>query len=142
MRHVRASGVGVLGGDGTVTDPIVLVVPGNPLPKERPKHGKGRTFTPKVTRDAEQRVRAAFWQAHPNHVPLTGDLRVEVEFHRRTRHWVDTDNLLKLVTDALNGVAYVDDKQISRIEGERFLGAGEYARTVVRIEVRDEGEQG
>jgi Holliday junction resolvase RusA-like endonuclease len=121
---------------------LIFVVPGEPLPKGRPRAKAGQQpFTPKATRAAEARVLAAFREQHPGFVPLTGRLVLSAEFHRTTRRRVDTDNLLKLVTDALNRVAFVDDEQIQTITGTRVYGAGEAARTVVRIEVRDEGEQ-
>lgn len=37
---------------------------------------------------------------------------MHVAFYMQDRRRVDYDNLAKLVTDALNGVAYVDDSQI------------------------------
>ena len=40
---------------------------------------------------------------------------------------IDLDNALKVVNDALNGIAYVDDRQIRRIVlefGEPIVGGG------------------
>lgn len=124
---------GVLGGDRIVTL-VEFTIPGEPLPKQRPRSKNGQQpFTPKVTRDAEKRVAAAFTTAHPEWTLLDGPVRVWVDFHRRTYRAVDVDNLLKLVTDALNGIAWVDDKQITDLRGVRLYGARDDARTVVHI---------
>lgn len=112
---------------------FALRIGGEPLPKERPRAAQGRAFTPKRTRDAEKRVLDAFRAAYPDVDPLTGRLLVDVKFYRRTRRGVDLDNLAKLCLDALNGVAYRDDEQIEKAIAERFYGAGDQARTEVRI---------
>ncbi|PRI11915.1 RusA family crossover junction endodeoxyribonuclease [Leucobacter massiliensis] len=111
-----------------------LVVNGEPIPKGRPRAKAGqRAFTPKRTVDAEKRVAAAFAATHPGFAPLKGRLMFIATFYRSTRHRVDTDNLVKLCTDALNGIAYVDDEQIEEIHAKRIYGAGERARTIIRI---------
>ncbi|WP_181158511.1 RusA family crossover junction endodeoxyribonuclease [Leucobacter massiliensis] len=110
---------------------------GDPLPKERPRATGQRAFTPKRTRDAEQRVLAAFRAAYPEAEPLAGRLLVDLKFFRRTRRGCDWDNLAKLPLDALNKVAYLDDEQIQKATVERFYGAGDEARTEVRIYEKD-----
>jgi crossover junction endodeoxyribonuclease RusA len=117
-----------------------FTVYGNPKPKQRPRHGQGRTFTPKATVIAEDAVRAAYRAAYPLAVPTIENIRLEADFYRATGHHVDGDNLYKLVTDALNKVAYVDDTQITEGEFRRFYGAGDNARTVIRITITDLGE--
>jgi crossover junction endodeoxyribonuclease RusA len=113
---------------------VALVVGGEPIPKGRPRAKAGqRAFTPKRTADAEKRVASAFRTAHPEFVPLTGRLMFMVTFYRSTRHRVDTDNLVKLCTDALNGLAYGDDEQIEELHAKRIYGASERARTIIRI---------
>lgn len=113
---------------------FALRIGGEPLPKERPRATKsGRSFTPKRTREAEARVLAAFRAAYPGAEPLTGRLLVEARFYRATRRGVDADNLGKLATDALNGAAYADDEQIEDLRIKRFYGAGDDARTEIRI---------
>jgi Holliday junction resolvase RusA-like endonuclease len=98
------------------TDPEVvasLVLPGNPAPKERPRHGQGHTFTPRKTRDAEETVAWTFRQARPDWQPDpvsafgVAILFAASDFIRR-----DADNLLKLLLDALNKVVWQDDAQV------------------------------
>lgn len=111
-----------------------LLVGGEPIPKGRPRAKAGqRAFTPKRTAEAEKRVAGAFRAVHPGFEPLTGRLMLVATFYRATRHRVDLDNLVKLPTDALNGIAYVDDAQIEEIHAKRVYGVGDQARTVLRI---------
>lgn len=122
---------------------VAFVVKGQPLPKGRPRSAPGKpVYTPPETHAAEKKLRAVFEATHPGFTPLEGRLALVAEFHRRTRHRVDTDNLVKLLTDALNGVAYVDDEQFEEMHSKRVYGAGDEARTVVRIYEKDVPELG
>lgn len=115
---------------------IEFTVHGEPIPKSRPRAKAGqRPFTPQRVKTGEANVRSAFEIAYPEFEPLPRGvhLRIDVTFYRSTRHGVDTDNLLKLVTDALNRVAFADDEQISNVHAYRVYGAGADARTEVRI---------
>lgn len=102
-----------------------------PKVKDRPRAqpgGKGRSFTPKATKEAEKSILDQYVG------PLVEcPIGVEVDFfndrivfsmwemddytERKLRG--DVDNYLKLVTDALNGQAYADDRQIVRLEGRK-----------------------
>lgn len=113
---------------------------GEPRPKQRPKHGKHNTYTPKRTREAEDAVSAAFRLAYPLAVPSVEHLRLDAVFYRKHRTRVDNDNLLKLVTDALNGLAYADDSQLFETYARKSLGHGDRARTEVRIFLLEEHE--
>lgn len=118
---------------------LSFAVLGEPVPKGRPRSAPGQqAYTPKRTRDAEMKIRSAFQALHPGFVPLTGRLAFRAEFHRETARYADTDNLLKLCTDALNRVAFRDDEQIEVVHGERFYRAGDQARTVITISQRIE----
>ena len=89
-----------------------LLIPGKPLPKERPRLGKGRTYTSTKTKNQEK-----FIQAHAlksRIVPIQGDVRLFLCFFG-AHHAADTDNLIKLPLDALNGMAYKDDRQVTDI---------------------------
>lgn len=113
-----------------------FTVHGEPIPKARPRAKAGqRPFTPKKVVIAERNVLAAFRLAYPDWETLPGEsrLRLDVVFHRATRRRVDVDNLVKVVTDALNQHAFVDDEQIEELHARRVYGAGDQARTVVRL---------
>lgn len=88
-------------------------------------------ITPPDTRAAEAAVRAAFRRAHPKHKPFTGPVMLRFtavfetprSFPRALREAAargklfaikkpDKDNIEKLIVDALNRVAFVDDQQV------------------------------
>lgn len=120
---------------------VRLVIPGKPHGKSRPRFGNGRAFTdPKATSFAE-RVHIA-WREQKS--PSFGDqpLTMHVCVHRRRprNHFrkdgllsrvgetaperpvttPDADNFAGSVMDALNHLAYHDDRQIVRLTAERL----------------------
>lgn len=121
-----------------------FTVPGVPHPKERPRFTRtGRAYTPAATRAAESRVETLFLQGWIEPTwrveCLTSRAFVELEIDayipdNKTR---DVDNIAKLVQDALNGMAYHDDRQIRRLEVEAVLDRAD-PRTVVRLYKREE----
>lgn len=87
---------------------------GEPQSKQRARRGKGRhVFTPKSTVAREAMVLAAF-QNQVGKVEVDADhaFQLRLVFYRYERTKRDTDNLIKLVQDALNGHAYADDSQV------------------------------
>ena len=112
-----------------------FTIPGNPRPKERPRHGKGRTFTPKGTVLAEAAVLAAFNSTYPGWVPLDKAVKIELTatFYRDSKRIVDADNLGKLVQDALNKHAFADDSQVFDLHSGKWFTTRERARTEVVI---------
>ena len=118
---------------------IYFTVPGPPVGKARPKvvrakNGMSMTYTPDKTVAYEELVRLRFdesLQGHPFE-PLQGALRIKIfagypipkstskkrraamlagtELPTKKPDW---DNIGKIICDALNGVAYEDDKQVT-----------------------------
>jgi len=100
----------------------------------------GVTFTPKPTQLAESKVLECYLAEHRDAPPMTRAIRIEViaEFEPAAS-WSkkrkaaslsgeespvarpDLDNIVKLVTDALNGVAYKDDSQITSIGARKVF---------------------
>lgn len=76
--------------------------------KQRPRVVKGRAFTPKATLDCERAIKLAACRLRK----LSGRVSVYVFLKYKSRVRPDLDNAAKTVLDALNGVAYHDDKQI------------------------------
>ena len=112
-----------------------FTIPGNPRPKERPRHGHGFTFTPKGTVIAEESVLAAFNATYPDWAPIDIAVKLELRanFYRDSRIRVDTDNLAKLVQDALNKHAFVDDVQVFDLIGRKWFTSKGRGRTEVVI---------
>lgn len=117
-----------------------FVVPGKPVAKGRPRFtraGGGRAFTPAKTVNYEALVAICAQQAGVR--PLSGPVFLSVlavwkcpesEHQKRkpaVERWKDTgadsDNVLKIVGDALNGIAYADDRQVVRAVVEKRIAA-------------------
>jgi len=97
-----------------------LTIPGAPVGKGRPRTTKqGHVYTPEATRGAENAIKLLA-QASGQQMLGEGRIAMRVAFWCATWRG-DLDNLVKLVSDALNGIAYADDRLIDRIEAERFI---------------------
>ena len=109
---------------------IWLVVDGRPRAKQRPRFGKNQVYTPKATVVQESKIALAYRSVYHRHQFERGvPLRMVVDTYlgiprsvskrdrekmiageiRPVKRVLDADNALKLVADALNGVAYYDD---------------------------------
>lgn len=94
-------------------------IPGNPVAKGRPRVNRaGWTFTPKRTKEAEQAIATQvktylgpYWR-----VDKTCSWSVCLAFYCKNRVRGDLDNLVKLATDALQGVVYDNDRRIVHLE--------------------------
>ena len=136
-----------------------IIIPGKPLTWARAKanfnkgSGKPRYFT-EPTRQAKMEEIKYLWKI-AGHGVLKGPLSVEVEFlfkrpenHYNTAGQIkpqflyerpgrgknggDIDNLIKIVLDALNTVAYDDDLQVADLWArKRYKGPQETAETRV-----------
>lgn len=122
---------------------IEFEVPGEPASKARARFtGRGsrvRTYTPERTLQAERAMAAAYLKAtrRTNKADSRTAFVVEAEFHLTKNQRRDVDNMLKLVLDGLNEVAWADDSQVIRVVGEKFYHSVT-PRTVVRIIDRGE----
>ena len=108
----------------------------------------GRTYTPDKTAEAMERVRmayldAAYGMSAPKGVPVSVLIMTSRELpksrpKRVTResdiYKPDADNIAKLVLDALNGTAWVDDTQVTDlhvIKADRTRESDEIMRVAV-----------
>ncbi len=119
----------------------VFKIPGMVQAKQRPRLSKGRVYTPQATVNYEGYVKWCY-SDYANQIgwtPIENAIRAEIEVFMpvpksdskkkkelklsgKMRPTVkpDTDNIAKSVLDALNGVAYHDDKQIVECEVKKF----------------------
>ncbi|SIN72555.1 RusA family crossover junction endodeoxyribonuclease [Agromyces cerinus] len=118
-------------------EPIVtFIVPGRPKPKGRPRFTKrGHAYTPQSTRDAEKQVVDLFELAAPLWEPTLEDVRLTLDVCFQHGRVADLDNVAKLISDALNGWAWVDDRQIRKLEVNGFENAGDRAGVVVSFAI-------
>lgn len=126
-------------------------VTGQPVPKSRPRvvtKGK-RTFayTPKRVREWEDLVREEAGKHFER--PFDWPVVVSMVFYmerpesRRLDFWVSTtpdlDNLEKSVMDALNGLAYTDDRLVvAKSSSKRYVQRGEPRVEVTVTSIRDQ----
>lgn len=119
--------------------PIIdIAIDGEPVPKGRPRLGaRGHTYTPAATLAAERalgwRVRERYPGLAPTGRPVGLDLTFRTAHDGRARRGrADLDNLIKLVSDALNGIAWVDDSQVVAIRAAMERGAPDPG-TAIRV---------
>lgn len=118
-------------------------IPGEPKTKQRPRavvRGNFATiYTPKETKLAEQKLRGYILNNYKTE-KLTGAITINIEFRKKlpkkpkTNYWTskpDIDNMIKLVLDALNGVIYDDDSQITKICANKSYGAESETRIMI-----------
>lgn len=130
-----------------------FTIPGEPFGKQRPRHSRasGTTYTPRETKLHEQLIQWEFRKQCRDRFPEGAQVRVIItavmsipkstpKYRRadmlsgkiRPTKKPDWDNIGKLVCDALNGVAYGDDKCVCEAVVRKFYGCE--PRVIVRLE--------
>lgn len=134
---------------------ISLTVPGPPVGKARPRVTRTHTYTPKKTKVYEARVAGLLSEQCPGFVPLTGSLSMKLMImcpvpksaskslkrcmlagKIRPTKKPDIDNIIKIIGDALNGVAYEDDKQIVDVIAHKYYDL-DPGVTIIIKEIQD-----
>lgn len=115
-----------------------FTVEGEPKSKARPRFssrgGKVHAYTPQATKNAEQMVAWKFREAARGwEAPKDQTFGVAAKFFNGTRQRRDVDNMIKLVCDALNGVAWDDDNQVNEVSGRKVHDPNGDPRTEVLI---------
>ena len=125
---------------------VHFIIPGKPIGKGRPRFTKsGHCWTPSKTVMYEQGIKQAYWMKYgPKMYASDKALAVEIVLyyprpksmgkHKRLmaqkgmlRPTVkpDVDNVIKAILDALNGVAFEDDRQIVQVTCEKWYDVTE-----------------
>ena len=118
--------------------------------KGRPRfvRATGRTFTPAATRNAEADLALFARDAMRGRPPLVGPVSISIHAtytppaswsQKKRREAMgapkitkpDIDNIAKLATDALIGIAFVDDAQIAEVTASKRYG--ETDRVVISV---------
>jgi Holliday junction resolvase RusA-like endonuclease len=91
-------------------------IPGEPASKARPRFTRtGKPYRTRENVDAEQHTA---WHVRPLFPrPWTGNIALGCVFFRPDKQRIDVDNMLKHVCDAANGIAWVDDSQVTAVYG-------------------------
>jgi len=138
---------------------VELVIYGEPVGKQRPRvsmyNGIVRTYTPSKTTNYESLIRHEYTSKYDKQefeinepIKATIDIyfglnkgdygkkglnksgREKIENKYATTH-IDIDNIVKVVFDALNNVAYPDDKQVVMV-----FATKQYTLETPRVEIK------
>ena len=114
-----------------------FTVPGRPRGKERPRMGRnGRFYTPKTTKEYEGSVAWYARMAYKDE-PIKQPVRLDLTI-RSSKSKADISNILKSIEDGMNGIIYIDDKQIEEIHILRIKGDGEGVDVTVSLLEKEE----
>ena len=110
-----------------------------------------KAYTPECTKDYEMLIKQYFKLKYPRYVPLENRVSVKIvaQFKipknatKKDKELIkegklspakkpDIDNIIKIILDALNKMAFKDDNQITKIEVEKIYGEEE--KIFVKIE--------
>lgn len=130
---------------------IDFEIPGKVQAKQRPRFNGRFAYTPKQTIEYENWIKTCYSMKYNQYAKLTGPLKVTIITYfaipkstskKRAKQMLDyeilptvkpdTDNIAKSILDSLNGIAYLDDKQIVKLEVEKYYSQA--PSTVVMIE--------
>ena len=127
-----------------------IKIPGRPKGKSRPRFANGHAYTPKATRDYEKAIATCYQEQYGR--KFEGGLSIDIEAvfkipesWNKKKKWEtinegrkpeirpDIDNIVKVVMDGLNGIAYDDDSQVVEITARKIYGLG-YEGVHVKLE--------
>lgn len=128
----------------------MIKIPGRPRGKARPRFYNGHAYTPKNTRDFEKEIRVCYLQQDGRKIDGSVSVNIEAIFKipeswSKKKKWEtidqgkrpdvrpDIDNIVKIVMDALNGIAYDDDSQVVEIKARKIYALG-YEGVHVNVE--------
>lgn len=127
-------------------------VPGKIIGKGRPRINSytGNVYTPTRTKDYETLVEQYFMLKYPRFKPFEGRVQVEIsaffEIPKSTKNAdralmldnkinptkkPDIDNIVKIVLDAMNGIAFYDDTQITKLYVEKLYSTTETVKVKI-----------
>jgi len=110
-----------------------FVIPGEPVSKERPRFtSTGRTYTPAKTRDAEKRIAELFIR-ETDGTCFESFVELKIVLWLGTKRRKDADNMAKLIQDALNGLAFIDDNQVFELTVSKKYTTPVRARAEVTV---------
>lgn len=135
-----------------MSEPITILVQGDPHGKGRPRMGKGgNVYTPHATRSYESLVGFVANRemqgrepiAEPVHIDLRAHFKIPVSWSKakqtdallgriRPTSGFDLDNICKAILDGMNGIAFRDDSQVVSINASKVYGQHPFVVATVR----------
>ena len=118
----------------------LLIIPYKLQPKERPRfaihRGKVITYTPKKTHDFESLVKQQFYSQNCKKIDGCIEVKIQAYYGVKNKKLCgnpkdtrpDIDNGIKLLLDALNGLAWEDDGQVVKITAEKYYSYFDYCK--------------
>lgn len=113
-------------------------IPGKVQAKQRPRFNGKFAYTPKQTVEYENWIKTCYSMKYPVML-LKNPLKVKIIAYfeipkstskKKQKQMLDceifptvkpdTDNIAKSILDSLNGIAYLDDKQVVKLEVEKY----------------------
>ena len=117
-------------------DSVNFTVPGQPVPKGRPRLGRdSHTYTPPRTKAYEKKVATIAKLAMLGRPPFEFSVSVTIYAFIKGRRRIDWDNIAKSITDAMNKIVYEDDSQIDEAHVVKRVGC-EDGHVVVEVSGR------
>lgn len=141
-----------------MNDSITFFVPGQPVGKGRPRFARAgnfvQTFTPDKTVSYEEKIRGyairagvkRFEAEHKVSIAIKAFREIPGSWPKKEREAAvmtacdagpDADNIAKIVCDALNGVAWKDDRQVVALGVAHDLESNVAVSTEVRRRITD-----
>ena len=94
---------------------IAIHIPGPPVPWMRTGGSGKRRFSPKVQVAYQNLIKARAREVMQLRPPMMGPMFLTVRAYFEDRRVRDLDNVVKQVSDSLNGIIWIDDSQVSEI---------------------------
>lgn len=135
---------------------INFIVQGKVQAKQRPRFNGKFAYTPKETVAYENWIKTCYLEKYRGQQLLEKPLKVKIIAYyevpksaskKKKQQMLndeifptvkpDTDNIAKSILDSLNGIAYLDDKQVVKLEVEKYYAAN--ANVAVMIEEIENG---
>ena len=132
---------------------MLITIPGKPLGKQRARTLKsGRSYTPEQTVNYETLVKLCYTQQHGENfgtqplimsvnafypIPKSISKKLSaamVTGEIRPTKKPDLDNIVKLIADGLNGIAYHDDSQIVNLVANKFYSLEPRVEIVISVD--------
>ncbi len=131
---------------------VNFVIQGKVQAKQRPRFNRysGKTYTPNETIAYENWVKTCYLEKYKDKELMEKPLRVTIKAYfeipkstskKRKQQMLnneilptvkpDTDNIAKGVLDSLNGIAYKDDKQVVKLEVEKYYSENAYVTVMI-----------